>query len=289
MGLALSDRDELVTRWGDVLASDAWVRLLAGLWAVVEEQRGRPDDPVLIVRDLDETGVVGRLLFLYLAGLAASGTRDFLISEGFPSDVIVDTLATVARHAAVHRRQFGTSGLSAGWWIMLALRGDLVNIGSLQYHRLRLGIGTLSPSPWYPPEEADVRGVGFRWGDPVVGLHIPDGADLSEGAVDQSLGQARDLLQRTWPAPHRRLVTCQSWIFDPHLADILGSESRLLRFARRFTLVPGEVVGDHDVREFVLRPHAGGPTRLQESVIRLLDSGRHWSTRTGWMSWESTE
>ena len=288
LGLASDDVAEALGHWGDVVASEEWTNLLAGMLARVERQRGQIDEPIAVWEDLDDAGPLGRLFYVYLVALASEGTRAFLRRGGFDETDVARSLATFARHVSLHRRKHASLGVDAGWWMVPLLRGELVTIGSLQYHRVTLGIGSLAPRPWYDEAEVAGLGVGFAPGDPSIGLHIPDGADLSPAAVDDSLERARAIFERTWPVAQRRLVTCQSWMLDDRLGDWVG-EGNLVAFQRRFTLVPGFEVGDDDVREFVFRPRGGDrPTALQEVVTRELASG-HWRNRTGWLAWDVRE
>ncbi len=286
LGLAAEDVEEASAHWRDLASRSEWCDLLAGVLAQVQRQQGQPDEPVAIWDDLDGAGDLGRLFYLYVAALSAGWTATYLGRSGFPSEVIAQSLGTLARHVRVHRDKRGTLGVDAGWWILLMLRGDLVTVGALQYHRVNLGRGTLSPQPWYDERAAADLGAGFRAGDASVGLHIPDGADLSARSVACSLAAARDLLDRCWPVSQRRLVTCQSWMLDERLGDWLDATSNLVRFGALFTLVPGWLEGDEDVREFVFRPRASGPSTLQGVVAGLFERGEHWHVRTGWLAWE---
>jgi hypothetical protein len=286
LGLDGEDVQEAVSHWSDVAASDEWTGLLTGMLAMVERQRGQIDEPIAIWDDLDDTGPAGRLFYVYLVALASAGARAFLRRAGFSDDVVAQSLATFARHVSLHRRKHASLGVDAGWWMVPLLRGELVTIGSLEYHRVTIGVGSLAPSPWYDEVEVARLGVGFAPGDPSIGLHIPDGADLSSAAVDDSLERARVTLERTWPVAQRRLVTCQSWMLDDRLGDWLGA-GNLVSFQRRFTLVDGWQDGDEDVREFVFRPRESArPTALQEVVARAGDRGEHWRNRTGWLAWD---
>jgi len=82
----------------------------------------------------------------------------------------------------------------------------MVQVGSLQFHRVNLGVGNLSPEPWYSIEESLERGVGFRRGDPSVGIHIPYGAALAPHDLDATFARAREVLSAMWRVNQRRLA-----------------------------------------------------------------------------------
>jgi hypothetical protein len=78
-------------------------------------------------------------------------------------------------------------------------------------------------------------------------------------------------------------------LLDEQLADYLSAESNIVRFQRRFELVPGARDSDDSVFLWVfdrvpssvddLRPH----TELERAVVRHVRHGHHWRMRTGWM------
>jgi len=68
----------------------------------------------------------------------------------------------------------------------------------------------------------------------VVQLHIPSGEKLSPAAVDESLVQMREFLETYFPDYHYHAFACSSWLLDPVLEDLLGAESNIVRFSKRF-------------------------------------------------------
>lgn len=290
-GLKVDEVAEIVAHWDDFRRDDVFVALLAALVATVERQRGDVDAPISIWSDLEE-GPSGRLLYFYLFALCAPDTAQFLRAAGCPEPVIERTLGDLGRHADIHRRKHGTTGVDAGWWMLVTLRGELVHVGSLQFHSVNLGVGTLSPSPWFGADEIARLGVGFRHGDPSVGVHIPEGARLGRDDLDATFDHARALLGSIWPTQQRRLATCQSWMLDDHLAMYLKPDSNIIGFQRRFTLLPAWVDDDGDTLEFIFRrpgialgdlPRA---TTLQRAILEVLETGGHWRARSGWLDFD---
>jgi hypothetical protein len=293
--LRVEDDDvvEVAAQWDDFRRDGEWVDLLAALVVTVERDRGDVDAPLPIWPDLDEAGANGRFLYLYLFALCAAGVQEFLARQGCPEHVVEGTLGVLARHVAIHRRKNTTTGVDAGWWMLLTLRGEIVDVGCLQFHRVNLGVGTLSPSPWYSDDDAARLGVGFRHGDPSIGIHIPDRSPITPDRLDETIAEAREVLGRLWPVSRRRLATCQTWMLDDHLANYLSETSNILGFQRRFTLLPVWVEDDADTLEFVFRspgtaladlPRA---TTLQRAILEVLESGGHWRARTGWFDFDA--
>jgi hypothetical protein len=290
--LSDAERAEISEQWDIFRRDEQWCTLLGALVAMIEAARGDIDAPITMWPDLEESGGNGRLFYFFLFALCAEGTVETLRELGVPSHIIDRTLGIVARHAAIHRREYGTTGVNNGWWLVPTLRGEMLHVGSLQFHLVTLGVGSLSPVPWYGEEVAAGLGVGFRRGDPSIGIHVPDGTDLSHRAVDETFQEARELFAQVWPARERRLGTFRSWMLDDQLKSVLSPASRILAFRRRFNLVPGWIDDDEDAIEFVFRSPGTAlgdlprTTSLQRSVIGIVQGGGHCRIRTGWLEFD---
>ena len=284
--------DEVLARWDEFRADDEWVSLLASLVQWVDQHRDDIDEAIPVWDDLDDAGASGRLFYFYLFALCYDSALDFLRRAGFPTDVIDTTMTVMPRHVQIHQRKWGSIGFDPGWWLLPVLRGEMVQIGSLQFHRVNLGVGNLSPEPWYSPEECEVLGAGFRRGDPSVGIHIPFGAALGDHDLDVTFARAREVLGEVWPVEQRRLATCQSWLLDTQLIDVLDPASNILQFQRRFTLFDGWYDNDNETLGFIFeRPGATldelpRDTSLQRGVLELLERGGHWRARPGWLDFD---
>jgi hypothetical protein len=286
--------NEVLAQWAAFRADDEWVTLLASLVEWVDECRGDIDAPIPIWDDLDDAGPSGRFFYFYLFAICHDAAVALLRQSGCPSDVLETTMTIVTRHVQIHERKWGSIGFDPGWWLLPVLRGEMVQIGSLQFHRVNLGVGNLSPEPWYSPEESLVLGEGFRRGDPSVGIHIPYGTALGPHDLDVTFSRAREVLGALWPVEQRRLATCQSWLLDAQLADFLDPESNIMQFQRRFTLLDGWYDNDEETLGFIFqRPGAAlrdlpRDTSLQRAVLDLLERGGHWRARPGWLDFDGT-
>jgi hypothetical protein len=293
IGFSNAHIDEISSHWREAQASDEWSSLLAAGCTMVDKDRGNIDQPLLIWPDMDDQGDVGRLFYFYLAALCYDGTLGYLRAHATPENVIDATMNILLQHAATHVRKHGTLGFDAGWWSLLVWRGELLAIGSLEFHHVNLGVGTLAPE-WYGNDDPYATVPGFRHGDSSVGIHIPQGADLSPCALEGTFDEARRVLAEAWPTNTRRLATCRSWMMDDRLLNSLRADSNLVLFLRRFELVPGWVDGDEDVVDFVFRLPGTAladlprQTSLERLVTSVLESGEHWHIRTGWFDFDGT-
>lgn len=284
--------DEARAAWSGLLADAELADLLERVVTAVEAARGDPTAPLSIWEGLDGRGDAGRLFYHCLIGVEAPAMRAHLASLGVPDDVVAATGASFVRHGEIYRRVHGRVGMDDGWWQLLALRGELLDVGRLQYHRLVVGESPLWPSPWYDDDEAAALGPGFRRGDASVGLHIPEGPGFTPDALDASLERAREVLAVAWPTDSRRLATCMSWLLDDALAGFLAPSSHILAFQRRFTMVPGGHDDDYDTLKFVFRSPTASlddlpqATALQRGIVARLRAGEHWRARVGWLDFD---
>ncbi|MET7301592.1 acyltransferase domain-containing protein [Embleya sp. NPDC005575] len=230
------------------------------------------------------SGPVRRWFHVYVFIAARPFVLAYHRSLGIPAEVSRRTLADLGRHLAVHRRRRGTGGLLALHWPKLHFRGELYQLGRLQFQRSFV----LERAATSTAE----LGLDYRPQDPALALHIPDfHGPLTPAACDESLHLAGEFFPRHFPTERYRLAVCGSWLLDPQLREYLPEHSNIIRFQRRFhlptesadrilddTAAVGFVFGDPDL------PPESLPrdTTLQRAIGDHLRAGRHWHVRTGW-------
>ncbi|SDT82531.1 hypothetical protein SAMN05216371_7320 [Streptomyces sp. TLI_053] len=231
------------------------------------------------------------LLFVALAPLARAHHR----ALGIPAEVTASTLADLGRQLAVSRWR-GRAGLGNARWLTLHFRGELFQLGRLQFQRTRLRGGD-SPAARTPDASAVLaadaeaaRAAGVEgWS---LQLHIPDHCGpLSPAACDRALERARAFFPRHFPGEPYRGCHIFSWLLDPQLADHLPAESNIIRFQRRFSPLERPdrppVPEDTNPLKFVFgdidRPLDSLPrdTVVQRVLVDHLRAGGHWYVRGG--------
>lgn len=75
----------------------------------------------------------------------------------------------------------------------------------------------------------------LRPGDNIVSVHIPAKTDLSPEAVEKSYTEGLEFIDKFFPHFKPKAYFCNSWLMDPHLAEILGNESKIAQFQNGFT------------------------------------------------------
>jgi hypothetical protein len=235
-------------------------------------------------------GAAGRLFWVFVYLAAVEEVRAWHRQRGISDAVSWDTLADLGRQMRVYRRRTQSVGLDTQWWLSLHFRGGLFALGRLQFNPFRLLTGPAGPEFWYDAQTIESSlGDGFRQGDPVLGVHIPESGPLNPSACDESLAAASEFFDRYLPEHSSRIAICTSWLLDDQLADYLDPDSNIVRFQRRFELVPGSRAADNSPFHFVFgkSPQALSDivprTRLEHALVRHLAEGGHWRMRTGWL------
>lgn len=123
----------------------------------------------------------------------------------------------------------------------------------------------------------------LRPGEPVLALHIPRHADLTEEATKKAFAEGLALARQYDPERAPKCVVCNSWLLDPGLEDILGPEARIPQFGKRFVRYPIRSLGKH-VFGFVFPPVCDDlqtlpeNTRLERGLKQLyLNGGFNYS------------
>ncbi|MET9360844.1 acyltransferase domain-containing protein [Streptomyces sp. NPDC006632] len=238
----------------------------------------RPEPPPLP----EGLGDLERWFPVYVAVAALPYTRAYHRERGIPDDIARRTLADLGRQIALHHRRHGIGGLNAPHWLRLHFRGEIYQLGRLQFQRAELGERT----------SRAVRAAGFdaQRGDPCLNLHIPDcQGPLTPRACADSIARAKTFFARHFPEERHRVAVCHSWLLDDQLRDHLPEDSNIVRFQGLFRIdhrsdepadsePVGFVFGDPEL------PVAGLPQRtgVQRAVTRHLLDGGHWYLGHGW-------
>lgn len=232
-----------------------------------------------------ELGVLGRYFYVYVFLAALPAVRQWHQARGIPDEISWATLADLGRNVGIHRRIHDVGGLDAQGWLTLHFRGGIYHLGRLQFNRGRI---------WWDDATLEALGADFRRGDPALGIHIPESGPLTPEVCDDSFRQAVEFFPRYFPEESYRLATCGSWLLDEQLAEYLAETSNIVRFQRRFHMLPADGRNsDATVLMFVFRrigpslDELSQRTALERAVVQHMRAGRHWQSRFGWLSLEA--
>ncbi|MFE9601914.1 acyltransferase domain-containing protein [Streptomyces hokutonensis] len=237
---------------------------------------------LLLARLPEAPPEIGTYFSVYVFAAALPATRAYHHERGIPADVSRHTLADLGRNIAVHRRRFGGPGLPFPQWLVPHFRGELYQLGRLQFERARLGERTA--------QALTAAGLDAEPGTPCLNLHIPDfSGPLTPAACDRSLELARAFFARYFPEEHHDVATCHSWLLDPQLKRYLPADSNIVRFQERFRAIREDTEpADTEPVQFVFgRPDQAAEslprrTSVERAVGDHLRAGGHWYLGHGW-------
>ncbi|MFF0743544.1 acyltransferase domain-containing protein [Streptomyces sp. NPDC004111] len=278
------DVNPLVALWGEVAGDPVWSRLRELSVRGLMRDLGVPGGGVKVPLLPAELGAAGRYFGVTVFLAMLPHVRAYHRALGIPADTSRRTLADLGRNMAVCRRLTGRGGLLVPYWITLHFRGELYQLGRLQFQ-----LGTVRSAAAASMAEA---GRTERVGDPCLHLHIPDfSGPLAPGACAGSLAAAREFFPRHYPAVGFRVAVCESWLLDPQLRDHLPAHSNIIGFQDLFArITPGDEDLDRTIVRFVYgdadTPFAELPRRtsLERAVAGHLAAGRHWHGGAGWLA-----
>jgi hypothetical protein len=118
-------------------------------------------------------------------------------------------------------------------------------------------------------------------GDPVLQMHIPAGDPFTPEECVGTMRRAVAFFRWHFPDHSPAAITCQSWMFSPHLEKLLPPPSNLVSCLREFYLYPveGSDVGGlwYIFMQGEFNPAtAPRKTRLQRSLLDWLAKGNVW-------------
>ena len=85
--------------------------------------------------------------------------------------------------------------------------------------------------------------IFLRPDDDVLSIHIPRGCDMSPEAVDRYFAAGFRIADERYPDYHCKALYGYSWILDPQLEELLGPDSKITSFQRRFIKYPPKTDG----------------------------------------------
>jgi hypothetical protein len=229
-----------------------------------------------------ELGELRRYFYFYVLLAVRPHTIEFHQSIGIPGDTSRHTLVDIGRKMSVHRKNYGKGGIDTPSWLTHHMRGQLYQLGRLQFERIHL---------WDKMAAAlSDANVDVAPGEVLLSVHITDfSGPLSPSACDASFAQVRPFFERYFPESPVRLAICISWMLDEQLDEYMSPTSNIIQFKNRFT--PGYTPGPNNrgIQQFVFGmldseidelPQA---TSLERAVVAHIVSGRDWHGGAGWM------
>lgn len=167
----------------------------------------------------DDIGRAERNLMAYL--FFCEETERRYAGKGLPHDVFLATMNDIVRWSSLFYQATGKLGLIELSWTSLHHKLQIFELGRLQFNFCKL---TSSP----------ISELNAGVGTPCIGTHIPAAGPLKTEDALASFRAADAFFPKYFPEYSYDFYTCQSWLLDPDLADIIGKDSNIVRFAGLF-------------------------------------------------------
>ena len=203
-------------------------------------------------------------------GLLAGKAAGVYTCRGIPEEIIWASLSDIGLRVRVYEQEHGRPGLSKEdvIWFRHLVYGELFQLGALQFQPFQMlyldeeGCGEAYMTFLRKP---------LKTGSPVLNVHIPAGADLSEDAVTKAFGQAEQFFSAFFPEFHPEAFLCYCWMLYPGLEKLLPGESRIRRFAAQF-----DVIGTADDPENAVQRIFGNTKDryAQDTTLQRAAAGR---------------
>lgn len=215
-------------------------------------------------------------LLCVLIYMAASGYLHEKYKElGMPDSVFYDSMNCLPEKMETHMKHFGTWGYSAITWPLSHLNLTLFRVGRLGY--------AFVPAPHEPLMAGDTVLAGEN--EPYIYMHMSDNEKLVGCA--ESIKEARAFFRKFYPEYADCVYMTNTWLIDPHLAEILPPTSNIVQFQKLF-----HVYDRYDCRSEVLKRVFGTEkdtldkyvptTSLARAVLDYLKSGKELGRGLGY-------
>jgi len=159
------------------------------------------------------------LMQLYVLAYLTEYALTINSKRGIDRRITIHTLKDVNIWVDNYKALHGTFGLAEFCWLRLHYTGKLFQLGRLQFC---LG----KPLAGVPSDET------------VIETHIQQGIPLHHEDCLASFAAAKQFFAAHFPEVSPAYFMCDSWLLNPHLAELLDESSNIVRFMRLWTPIP---------------------------------------------------
>ena len=133
--------------------------------------------------------------------------------------------------------------------------------------------------------ECDIPEFGVKKGDNIIEIHIPTEGLFKKCVCEESLDMAREFFAKYFPEYHYEYFTCNSWLLDKTLRDMLDAGSNIIEFQNMFTMI-SETEADSaitsvfsdDMTRRKLKQEAAATSLAQKIKDHALNGGKFYET-----------
>lgn len=141
--------------------------------------------------------------------------------QGIEALIFDETMKCFPRFVEEHKVSYGIYGFDRDFWTGRQLSLQLFRLGELEYEMVE--------------EEKEGK---------YISIHIPSDAVLDPEKIKESLQEAKVFFEKQTPLWKGVPYRCCSWLLSPSLKELLGENSKILKFQEMFRIE--EVYKDSD-------------------------------------------
>ena len=213
----------------EALPWDALAEPVAGLRDVRTAERAMDDAAAVLGARIEASR---GLCFVPVMAAAMAGTERRMLAAGVDGSVLLETFRCIRRMSGEYHDEFGAWGFDRSFWCWRQCCGVLLRVGTLEYE-LRTVWDGAAPL------------LGLAEGDPMLSVHIPSDARLTEEELRRSYAAACAFFRESWRLCHPeserpRTIACSTWLLSPELTPLLDEGSGIRRFASGYQILRQE-------------------------------------------------
>lgn len=140
--------------------------------------------------------------------------------RGIGEDILFDTLSDILVWVNTYKSIYKKLGLEECDWLKVHLSFNLFKLGRLQFR-----MGTFKED--YPK-------INAKLGDNVMEIHIPETGKLDIEDCIKSIERAKGFFAKYFPEFNYEYFSCNSWLLDRGLLEMLNEQSNILKFSSLF-------------------------------------------------------
>lgn len=196
---------ELDTLLGEV--DTPAVRILAKKLTICQEWRDARQELKKVLAP-DDRGM--KMLCAMLIGACYSLEK--YEEKGISQEIFADTMKCFPRFVHEHKVSYGVWGFDRDFWTGRQLSLQLFRIGQLEYEKV------------------------VQDGKKMLSVHIPSDAVLDREKLTESIRQSAEFFEAYDKDYAAVPYTCTSWLLSPALRELLGEDSKILKFQDMFQI-----------------------------------------------------
>lgn len=161
------------------------------------------------------------------------------VLKGIEGSVFQSTIDDITLRQNIYWRKTGKVGLSRDdvIWFRHIFAMKIFKLGELQFQifdMLYLDEETIGEEYMMFSKEQKLR---LPSKTPVINVHIQKKANLEPNKIDESFQLAQQFFENYFPEHKYKGFLCYSWLMYPENKKLLSTDSKILKFASRFTII----------------------------------------------------